>query len=228
VSHTTPNIVASHGQQCNKFSTSQSGTNISENYIDLSQNEDAHNKSDTFRSLSTVYAPHNGHEGGSPDTPLTARVLYKHNVQQARISQSLESRPASQNSNVAMLWAAVVPSNDTIHGPNNGRSGCFYSNSLDPFSRTQSLRHSIGSMCSEADYGTYIYQSIGHWQSRPFCQHDVIDLPGSDISDFDPLSWDTDQGQELTAWGNALAGVGEHLVDHNCQEYTNHDELVVD
>jgi len=129
-----------------------------------------------------------------------------------------------------MFEAAINPADDRIHSLHRESIGAFESKSLytDAPSQTLGQQQSIVSMCNEADGDTYTHQSIRHWQSRPFNQDNVVDMPEPDTCDVNPLSWDIGEGQELTAWGNALAGVGEHLADHTYQEYTNHDELVAD
>jgi hypothetical protein len=55
-----------------------------------------------------------------------------------------------------------------------------------------------------------------------------MDMLGPEMCDVDPYSWDMSPGQELTAWGNDLAGVGEHLEDHTYQKHTIYGEPVVD
>jgi hypothetical protein len=54
----------------------------------------------------------------------------------------------------------------------------------------------------------------------------VMDVPGRDEYGLDSLSWNRDSNQDPTAWGNDLAGVGEHLGTHSCQEYTFLDGFV--
>lgn len=54
----------------------------------------------------------------------------------------------------------------------------------------------------------------------------VMDVPGRDEYGLDSLSWNRDSNQDPTAWGNDLAGVGEHLGIHSCQEYTSLDGFV--
>jgi hypothetical protein len=54
----------------------------------------------------------------------------------------------------------------------------------------------------------------------------VIDVSGRDEYGLDFLFWNRDSNQDPTAWGNDLAGVGEHLGTHSCQEYTSLDGFV--
>jgi hypothetical protein len=180
------------------------------------------------RSLSTVDTLHNGDEGGNPYTLLTSRVLSKHNLQQAHICQMLGSQYVSQYVHVTMLETVVVRADGLMHGLYNEGAGGFNDNLPDPPHQTQSQQHSTASMYNEADCDTPNYHSAALLQSRSVCHGNAIDIPGSDMFDADPLFWDFDQDHELNAWGDALAGVGEHLVDHTYQEYINHDELVVD
>lgn len=228
MSHATPTIIAFHRPPYTESNTSPSGTSTHEDYVDLSQESDTRNKSGNVRSLSRAYAPRNGHEGGSANTPLTSRVLSKHNLQQAYMSRILGSQHASQYGHVTMLEAAVVPADGFMHGLHNEGTGSFNDDLPDPPYQTQSRQHSTASMYNEADHDTPNYQSGSHWQAGSVYQDNAIDMPGTDMSNVDPLSWDIDQGRELTAWDNALAGVGEHLADHMYQEYTSHDELVVE
>jgi hypothetical protein len=112
-----------------------------------------------------------------------------------------------------MLGAGLVPTDDTIHGLTRGGIGCFHSNSLDGPSQTQGQQQEIGSLFNEADNDSPSYQSTSLWQSR--CLNEV-DMPG------------LDPDEELTAWSNDLAGIGEHLADHISQEHASYGELVVD
>jgi hypothetical protein len=206
----TPNIIAVHEHRCGKdVTTSQSGKDIRKDYLDLSQEGDAQDNSDTVRSLSTTYAPPIGHERGTPYTPLRTRVLYKHNLQQAHISRLLESQHASRHGPVAELEAAVISADNLMHGLHNEGSGGSNNNDLPvPPSRTQSQQHRTSSLYNEVGCDTPNYQSTSLWRSRSACQDNVMDIQGPYTFDVDPPSWDLDQDHELTAWGNALAGVG--------------------
>jgi len=75
----------------------------------------------------------------------------------------------------------------------------------------------------------------GHWQSGLFhgdhvSEVHVMGLSMPDITDVDPLSWEIEcvWGEQLTAWGSALAGIGEHFAEYPNQEYNRHDEFIID
>ena len=228
MSHANPNILASHGQPCNEADTSQPSTNASKDHLDISQNGDAHGDYDSVKSLLTAYVLHHNHEDKVPYRPLTTQVLYEDNIQRGQMSRMLGSQDLSRYGNVTMFEADVVPPESIMHGPHNEGTGGFNDNLPNSPFQTQNQQHSTASMYNEADCNTPNYQSAALLQSRSVCHDNTIDMPGSDMFDADPLSWDFDQDHDITAWGNALAGVGEHLVDHAYQEYINRDKLVVD
>jgi hypothetical protein len=55
-----------------------------------------------------------------------------------------------------------------------------------------------------------------------------MDATGYDDNSNELQNCDMDPVRELAAWGNDLAGVGEHLADYRYQEYMNSDELTID
>jgi hypothetical protein len=223
MSHANP---ATHGQPCIEADTSQPSAHASEDHLDLSQNGDAHKNSDSVKSLSRVCALRHGHEGKITYTPLPRRVLYKPNLQQAHMSQMLAPQHVSRSGYVNMFKAAVVSADGLMRGPHNGGTGDFNDNLPELPYQAQSHRYSTASMYNEPDCDAPNYQSDSHWQSHSDSRDNTMDLLGPDKFDVDPMSWDIGRGQDLTAWGHALAGVGEHLVD-TYQECANQDELVV-
>lgn len=226
MSHATPNTIASHGQPYpyKESDTPQPGTNTSDYDLNLSQYGDTHKNSDDVRSFPTDYGPRNSHEGEIPYCPLTSRVLYEHNLEQAYTPGLPESQQAIPHGYTSIVEAAVAPANDNLR-TKSLKSKLFRK---DTTSQTESQQHGKAGMYNEADRDTPDYQYFSHRQSRSAYQENAIDMPGPDMSDVDPPSWHLDQDHELTAWGNTLAGVGEHLVDHTYEEYTSHDKLVVE
>jgi hypothetical protein len=71
------------------------------------------------------------------------------------------------------------------------------------------------------------YDSMGGRSARdsPQDRSMFMDRGGSS---FGMGSSTTGSTQELTAWGNDLAGIGNHLDDYGCPEYADNDELIVD
>jgi hypothetical protein len=125
-------------------------------------------------------------------------------------------RHVSQYGDVTMLGVSLAPSDDTIHGLTREGTGCLHSNSLDGPPQTKCQRQEIGSMFNEADYDSPSYQTTSLWESRFLSQDNEMDMPGPNSN------------QELTAWGNDLAGIGKHLVDHISQEYASYGKLMAD
>jgi hypothetical protein len=125
-------------------------------------------------------------------------------------------RHVSQYGDVTILGVGLALTDDTIQGLTREGTRCFHSDSLGGSSQTQGQQQGKESIFSEADYDSLGYRSPSHWQSPFLAQNNEMDMLRQDL------------GQELAAWGNDLAGIGEHLADYRYQEYINRDELTID
>jgi hypothetical protein len=138
---------------------------------------------------------------------------------------------------VTGLEAAVAAS---LEGPTNDLQleGTRAFNNIklcdDPLSRapmywdlTQNQQQGIASTYVEAGFATPNYQATDCWSRSSYQEH-LIDTLGCDGCGVESLYWNMDPGRELTAWGNDLAGVGEHLAGSTYQGYTRGDDFVVD
>jgi hypothetical protein len=99
---------------------------------------------------------------------------------------------------------------------------------LDALSRAQGKQQGIKSMFNEADYDSLGCESGSHWQSRLVDQDDAMDVLEPDENIADLPFWGMNSDQELTAWGNDLAGIGGHFVDLGHHEYSRYDDHLVD
>jgi hypothetical protein len=142
-----------------------------------------------------------------------------------------------QQGHVTGLEAAVAaplegPTNDLqAEGTRAFNNIKFYddphSRSLMYWDQTQSQQQSIVSTYHEVDIDTPTYEGTGRW---PRCSHreHIVGIAGHDEYDIEPLSWNMDSDGELTAWGNDLAGIGEHLAESTYDEYASANDFVVD
>lgn len=92
--------------------------------------------------------------------------------------------------------------------------------------QTQSQQKSIASTYNEADFDTATCQGTDRWPRYSHQEH-IVDTPGYDEYDIESLYWNMDPDRELTAWGNDLFGIGEHLAG-SYQEYATGDDFVMD
>jgi hypothetical protein len=211
----TPNLIAVHVHTCNDVPIPQSITDTCEDVLEITQEMDAQKESSTVRNLSTGYGSGNARAGENLYRPLTIRGLHEHNLQQAYMARLPRHRHVSQYDDVTILGDGLAPIDGTIQGLTREGTGCFHNNYLDGPSQTQGQQQGKESMFNEADNGSLGYQSASLWQSR-FISQNEMGMPGQDLD------------QELTAWGNDLAGIGEHFADCRYEEYINRGELTMD
>lgn len=223
----TSNIVTD-GHTWKDSASSQSGTAIREDYLNLSQKRNDQYELDASRSHAASHTLGNDQEGGLLYTHLTNRLLHEHNMLKADVSRPPSSLCVHQHCHNTMHGVALVSTDGTLHGLNIDHPVCFYSESLDVPYQPQSQQQGTESMFNEADYDSLGYMSAGHWQSRLVDQDDAMDVLEPDENAADLPSWDLDSDRELTARGNDLAGIGEHFADINHHEYSGHGDLLVD
>jgi len=202
----------------NEINGSQLEAMIIKNNSGAPKYEDNANTSDSLRSLSTIHTSHRGHRGGTPRTPLTTRALHQHNAEQRHISQ--------QQHIIAMEPIKVSDGGIyVLHGDSTGdRNGCLVEASF--YTRRQ--KHVRKTMSNKADRSATDQEATGNLVSHFGVEVDAIGRVGEVIDDVHLSYWDTGTADELNAWGNNLAGVGEHLADYAYQEYASHGKLVVD
>jgi hypothetical protein len=202
----------------NEINGSQLEAMIIENNSGAPKYEDNANISDSLRSLSTIHTSHRGHRGGTPRTPLTTRALHQHNAEQRHISQ--------QQHIIAMEPIKISDGEIyVLYGDSTGdRNGCLVEASF----YTQHQKRGRKKMSNKADRSVTDQEATGNLVSHFVVEVDEIDRLGEVIDDMHLSCWDTGTADELNAWGNDLAGVGEHLADYTYQEYASHGKLVVD
>jgi hypothetical protein len=177
------------------------------------------------------------HEREASYTAITAQTFHEHDLQQASGSQLFNFRDAAQQGHVTGLEAAVAA---PLEGPANDlqTDGTRALNNIklydDPHSRTlmywdqtQSQQQSIASTYNEAECDTPTYEGTSRWL-RSYHHEHMGGIAGCDEYDIEPLSWNIDSGGELTAWGNDLAGIGEHLIESTYDEYARANDFAVD
>lgn len=101
-----------------------------------------------------------------------------------------------------------------------------HSRSLIYWDQTQSQQQSIAGTYNEADFDSPTYEGTGLWP-RPSHREHIVGIARHDEYDIEPLSWNKYSDGELTAWGNDLAGIGEHLAG-STYEYASANDFVVD
>jgi hypothetical protein len=210
------------------IASTQSSTATHEDYLDPSQNRDDQYKLDAGRSHAASHTLRNDQEGGLLYTHLTNQLLPEHNMLKADMSRPPGSLCVYQYGHNAMHGVDLVSTDGTLHGLNIDHTGCFYSESLDAPYGPQSRQQGTESMFNDADYDSLGYVSASDWQSRLVDQDDVMDVLEPDENAADLPSWDMDSDQELTTWGNDLAGIGGRFADLDHHEYSRHVDLLVD
>lgn len=184
------------------------GQYSTEEYYGLSENANRHSKDDAVMYHSADIAPCASHVTALPHTPLTARALFDHNLGEICVArQQGDDKPGDDT--------FAPPDGDILGAFRGGRevseSKLLYEDNL---SRGQDLQQDATSMCNEADHHTPGYQCA---------------LLDENIHAIVSPSWDNESSQveEPSAWGGALAGVGEHFAAYPHQEYTGRDELIL-
>lgn len=93
---------------------------------------------------------------------------------------------------------------------------------------TQHQKRGRKTMSNKADRSATDQEATGNLGSYFGVEVDAMDRLGEVMDDVHLSHWDAGTAYELTARGNDLAGVGEHLADYTYQEYAGHGKLVVD
>lgn len=171
-------------------------------------------------------------------TPLTTRALQEHDLQQAAFFSVPTPWPATRQDRFIRSEAVVTKWLDSyMSRPEKGCTG--FSNSMKHSVDTPSCaaaiqlqpatqQNSVENIFNEADPNTCTYQSTDHRYPHSSYQDNGAHTPGIDEYDIDPAYWKIDSKQDVTAWGNVLAGVGEHLAKYSHPGYANDGGLILE
>lgn len=186
-----------------------------ENCPTHSQASGSRNATVIVAKASTCYTRDHGLQGKESYIALTTQTLQLHNLQQPGSPKILESQHTTRQGDATNSEAFDSLGSDV----KEGSTTILKSKQLpeDASHQVQGQQSNLGSMYHADDRDSYT-----------LTQSSVQDHVTDDDHVVEYLAWNMDSAQELTAWGNDLAGVGEHLGGYEYHECASLDELVVE
>jgi len=225
-----PTITTEYSEGCDNVTSTHFGSHAGKITRTSSLEGFAQGESEIARSCPTLPGPRNDHESQPTYTPLTTQGLERHNKQQALITKPLLCQQVSQQNPTTELEIPFISTYNLICDLHKEGIGYFISGSTNTPYRARTQHSGTGSMYNEADTHIPGYPSEGSCEHPSFYQGHDVDSSALDTCDVDPLSWDIEsiRGEQLTAWGCPLAGIGQRFVEQQNQQCVYCDELVVD
>jgi len=234
VSCTTPEIITSPGQRHRIAKNAQSNAEHHTQFLQVSDNR---------RTYTTTKIPSNDDATGLDDEyeitsrVLTTQAIHERNLHQVVHFPLLNSTDATQKGHdIGLATSVTALHSDLTDGPQTEHTRTF--NNVTPFGnhfsrileygyQTQSQQQSYAVTYDETDFDTPTYQGTSHWPPSSYQEH-ILGMLGHDGQDIESCPWNMDRDEELTAWGNDLAGIGEHLEGGTNEEYASANEFLVD
>jgi len=237
VSYTAPEIITSPEQRHRVTRNALSNASCCEHYPELLQVSDNRRTYTATKILSIGDATSLDDEYEITSRVITTQAIHEHNLHQVVHFPLLNSADATQEGHDTGLATGVAAlHSDPTDGPQTEHTRTF--NNVAPFSnhfsrildygyQTQSQQQSYAVTYNETDFDTPTYQGASNWPPSSHQEH-ILDMLGHDGQDIESYSWNMDRDGELTAWGNDLAGIGEHLEGGTNEEYASANEFLVD
>jgi hypothetical protein len=201
---------------------SQLDTRHYEHHLNLDYAGGNSNAYATTKALSTNDVADLDHESEFVSKDLTTEALHLHDQTYTALPMLYNFLDAGRGEHTTSLQ---------VEGTTTISNRTLFSNHFQPLvdsrHQTQSQSHSATSISKRADSNSALCQGTCRWP-RPSDGECIMATPGHNECDSESLLWGMDPSQELTAWGNELAGIGEQLAETTNQDYVDGDEFVVD